>query len=573
MLLQRLVDYSRRPDVDIAPSMYEEKPIGYWVELTGDGELRGIVPVEAAEGKRRPKSVPVPTLVRSSGIKAQLLVDNAEYALGLARGDSDNDKAQRRHQAFVDLVRRCANATGEPAVRAVLHFLEFADPSTLPVPADFNPSAWIGFHVDGVCPTDLPSVQSFWVRAAAEGTRMQCLVCGRDAPAMERLQLKLKGIPGGQSGGLALISANEEAFTSYGLDASYVAPTCQECSDRFMKAVSALIADPNTDLRLGNVRYIFWTRDPSPFSFASILSRPEPDQVRSLLVSVFGTNPVALDPTPFYATALTASGARAVVRDWIDTTVGEAQLHLARFFQLQTIVGAGGEEPRPVGIYSLAAATVRTGGNDAPAPWVFRDLLRCALAGGPLPATLLFKAVERCRLEQGVRRPRAALIKMVLASRQEIDKEQEDSMTELNISNHDPAYLCGRLFAELEAVQYAALGEVGAGIVARYYGTASSAPATVFGRIMRGAQPHLQKLRRDRPAAYRALEGRLEDIQAGLQSYPMTLTLRQQGMFALGYYHQRAENRRAARERRAEGLDLLDMDQKDTSEDTDEKEA
>jgi hypothetical protein len=53
----------------------------------------------------------------------------------------------------------------------------------------------------------------------------------------------------------------------------------------------------------------------------------------------------------------------------------------------------------------------------------------------------------------------------------------------------------------------------------------------------------------------------------------MTLTLRQQGMFALGYYHQRAENRRAARERRAEGLDLLDMDQKDTSEDTDEKEA
>lgn len=124
-------------------------------------------------------------------------------------------------------------------------------------------------------------------------------------------------------------------------------------------------------------------------------------------------------------------------------------------------------------------------------------------------------------------------------------------MIQLDKKSRDCAYRCGRLLAVLESAQYAALGITA--VTDRFYGTASSAPASVFGRLLRGAQPHLTKLERDRPGAYHALQQRLEDVLAGLDGFPKTLDMEAQGMFALGYYHQRAHDRAQARARR-EGI-------------------
>jgi CRISPR-associated protein Csd1 len=81
---------------------------------------------------------------------------------------------------------------------------------------------------------------------------------------------------------------------------------------------------------------------------------------------------------------------------------------------------------------------------------------------------------------------------------------------------------------------------VNATIVDRFYGTASSAPASVFGRLMRGLQPHLSKLERDRKGAWVGLQRRMEEVTRDLGTFPRTLTLQEQGLFALGYYHERA---------------------------------
>lgn len=124
----------------------------------------------------------------------------------------------------------------------------------------------------------------------------------------------------------------------------------------------------------------------------------------------------------------------------------------------------------------------------------------------------------------------------------------------LDFDNRDPAYLCGRLLAVLDAIQRRALNHPNATIVDRFYGTAASAPASVFGTLLHGARPHLAKLRKEPSSqgAARALEQRLEDVLAPLTAFPTTLTLPEQGLFALGFYHQRADDRRAARERHAE---------------------
>lgn len=121
-------------------------------------------------------------------------------------------------------------------------------------------------------------------------------------------------------------------------------------------------------------------------------------------------------------------------------------------------------------------------------------------------------------------------------------------MVQLQADHPDPAYHCGRLLAVLEQIQRAAIGSnINSTIVDRFYGTASTAPASVFGRLLRGAQPHLSKLQRDRPGAAYALQERLEEIMAPLPAFPRTLDLKQQGLFALGYYHQRADDRAQAR--------------------------
>ena len=115
-------------------------------------------------------------------------------------------------------------------------------------------------------------------------------------------------------------------------------------------------------------------------------------------------------------------------------------------------------------------------------------------------------------------------------------------MVQLDNTNKEPAYLCGRLFALLEKIQREALGSVGASIVDRFYGSASSAPASVFGNLMRGSQAHLSKLRKNekKKGLHGYFQKQLEEIAAHLMEFPLKLTLQQQGLFALGYYHQHA---------------------------------
>ena len=114
------------------------------------------------------------------------------------------------------------------------------------------------------------------------------------------------------------------------------------------------------------------------------------------------------------------------------------------------------------------------------------------------------------------------------------------------------AYQCGRLLAELEAIQRAALGKINATIVDRYYGSASSTPQSGFAPLLTGVQAHLSKLRKNRPGAHEMKQRVLEEIllhfktDSDVPKLPTTLTVREQGVFALGYYHQRANNRAAA---------------------------
>jgi CRISPR-associated protein Csd1 len=592
MLLQRLVEFEERSESSIPPR-YDAQPVKYLVVLREDGTF--IPPVqELSDGEERGKrnrgrQLSIPYVARSgTGMIPNLLVDNAEYALGMVRtqeGRSERrdpkEVAAARHASFVALVRECATATDEPSVRAVLTFLAGGQSTGIAMPEEFDPTARVGFEVrtvDGpVWPWKLPSVQRFWRErgSARETGGWQCLVCGGAKPAVKTIATRIKRLPNLQvAGGAALVSFNAPAFTSYGLEQTENAPICEACGEGSHKALNTLIEGSKTSYRADSVQYVFWTKESMDTDWGAFFDQPDETAVRELYRAAGRGNVAAtgLDESPFYATALSVSGARVVVRDWLETTVGRAKAQLARYFRMQELVDWDGSLGRPLGVRTLANATLRIrpdrfevpAPNQELAPTVVPALLRVALTGGRLPESLLYAAVRRNRAEQRVLRIRAVLIKMTLMSW--ADERGGAAMVALDLANQTPGYLCGRLLAVIENIQRAALGNVNATVVDRFYGTASAAPMAVFSYLLKGAQPHLGKLRKERTGTYLALDRELQDVLSKLTHFPPVLSLEEQGLFALGYYHQRAADaaeRRAASERRVNQQQAKDDDQAD----------
>jgi CRISPR-associated protein Csd1 len=163
--------------------------------------------------------------------------------------------------------------------------------------------------------------------------------------------------------------------------------------------------------------------------------------------------------------------------------------------------------------------------------------MRSILTGAAYPRALLTATVERIRAEQNVGYYRAALIKAYLVRNNRLLRRniKEVGMS-LDKDQGNEGYLLGRLFAVLEKAQKDAIPGANTTIKDRFYGSASSTPSVVFPQLLRLAQHHIQK------SQYGGIiEKAIEEITARVQAFPTHLSLENQGMFALGYYHQKPE--------------------------------
>ena len=106
----------------------------------------------------------------------------------------------------------------------------------------------------------------------------------------------------------------------------------------------------------------------------------------------------------------------------------------------------------------------------------------------------------------------------------------------LNRESPDPGYRLGRLLAVLERLQSEGNRGLNKTIVDRFYGAASTRPVTVFPSLIHLAQHHVGKTRN--PGFF---QRELGEVLDGLQTFPAHLSLEEQGLFAIGYYHQRQE--------------------------------
>jgi CRISPR-associated protein Csd1 len=575
MILAQLYEHSQRIQDKLPIEGYGQVRLNWLVELRPDGNLKenGFTRLSKDDPKWK-----LPDVVRASGVKPKLLADNGEYVFGIGRDTSPPDKVAERHRQFKELVQKCADVTREPSVQAVEKFLENWNPERdrAKLPEDFDPSQTFTFKVGNCIPADsipdMKAVQKFWIShitGSDDNTenlpRMQCLVTGKDGLVEERLPVKIKGIPDGQTAGTSLVSANAGPFTSYGLSNSLTSPISREAGEGFAKALNHLIATKDSRLYLGPVVYTFWTQESCEYSFWDDFNDDQPQEVKNLYESALAGNRIYDEPNRFYALALSASGGRAVVRDWIESSIPVVMQNLVQWFEAQEIVNPFGElgEKPYLSIRRLSDSLYRDPSKEAIAviPPLF---IHSALKGTPLPLSLLTRVVRRICVDRTepnypVTHPRAALIKLILTS-------QGYPMTNMQSLNLNPdldpqdllAYHYGRLLAQLEKIQWEAYRDqtqgkgVNATVIDRYYGAASVTPARIMGSLVKDAQAHLSKLRRNskKYSAYLSLQEQLEEILSHISpkssKAPKSLSMQQQSIFALGYYHQRAASREAA---------------------------
>ncbi|MEN9226128.1 MAG: type I-C CRISPR-associated protein Cas8c/Csd1 [Thermostichus sp. DRC_bins_24] len=585
MILTKLKEFADTR-LNLPPEMYGETPVRWVIDLDPQGSLLGFIPQggdSKATQRGIPKTVPKLPKKRTVGIQPILLADTGEYVLGIPKEGAKPERVAKCHQQFKQLVQACAGATRDPAVQAIENFLGTWDPSQAQLPEGFDPGGTVTFRVGTRIPADdhpdNHAIQEFWARYTAGGDNpdplpvMMCLVTGQITEVVDRLPEPIKGIPDGQPSGTSLVSANANAFTSYGLQNSFTSPISRRAAEKFGKALNHLLKDEKSHLQVKPNVFVFWTRDPDDFDPFSLLDKPEAEDVQNLLKSALSGQQnytVEGHENEFYALSLTANNARAVVRDWLQTTVPHVQDNLRLWFQSQTIVDPYGQPARPFGVYALAASAYRDP-NKEMQPTVPTALLRCALAGEGIPDHLLAKANRRTAVEGDIPHARAALIKLILLSHWRRTTHPMPNLESLNLNPElDPpdqaAYHCGRLFAQLEIIQRSAQKGINTTLVDRYYTAASTTPKKILGDLIAKAQPHLAKIRKDSRGTYEALERQLEEISASLDpaTLPTSLTMQQQSLFGLGYYHQRAENRRRA----VEGAEKKKQAQMDTQGDT-----
>lgn len=106
----------------------------------------------------------------------------------------------------------------------------------------------------------------------------------------------------------------------------------------------------------------------------------------------------------------------------------------------------------------------------------------------------------------------------------------------LNESSTNIPYTLGRLFSIYEAAQQKANPGINTTIKDRYLNGASSTPATIFPVLDNLYQKHLRKIETGLRIYYDKQVTQLKGVLG--ESYPLRLSLPEQGSFNLGYYHQ-----------------------------------
>ena len=568
-VLQALDSYYARMAArgEAQPFGYSREKIGFAILLSATGEPVQVNDLREPSGRKfvsRLLEVPALPAKRAVAVVCNVLWDKTAYALGRTAGEGRRT-AQEHARFKADNLSLVAESEDAGLV-AFRRFLE----TWLPDRFDATPfmpemlDANVVFALDGEIGYlhEREAAQRLLsARAGSDGPMRLCLVTGVNAP-VARLHPSIRGVDGAQTAGASLVSFNLDAFTSYGKNQGDNAPTSEAAAFRYGAALNRML-DRGSRNRLGrpvgDATVVFWAdasearaAEGAEYVFGASLEPPEDAEEGARVHDALNTaargrpadlsGGLALAPgTRFHVLGLAPNAARLSIRYWLVDRFEVFAERLAEHANDLTLDPLPWRRPPAVRLLLMKTTALQEKPENVPA-LLAGEVMRAVLTGGRYPRSWLAAMIARLRAGDDPSTGwHASAIRAVLAREARLTRKEAPPMS-LNRDTPDPAYNCGRLFATLESAQRGALGKVNATIRDRYMGAASATPASVFPLLIRNAQSHLGKLRKNGKGGW--IERELEEIQDKIsfedeRGYPRSLKLEQQGRFFLGYYHQR----------------------------------
>jgi CRISPR-associated protein Csd1 len=603
MILQALSKYydilSSDPESDIAPPGYSAIGISFVLNISAKGELLDVFPVfeQVQRGKmieEKPRRMIVPEQVkRAVNISANYLWDNCVYVLGISDKEAkDPEYAIKRFDAFRQWNTEMLGKVNNAASKAVIAFLNNYDPvkgREHPKIAAHLETILKGgnlvFMFNGRFVHEDAVIRQAWDlhKSSSDAVLGQCLITGEIAP-IARLHPNFS-VRGATPTGASLISFNERAYESYnrfkgqGLNS----PVSEKATFAYATALKYLLSSTNENKKfiIGDTTVVYWAESENKGYAKAFMGLCEPEEVevpaeeegksvrdkkaekrlkkvaekvrrvqvldvKKLLDGLEGENP------RFYVLGLAPNAARVSVRFFHSDPFEKVVEKIMQHYKDMEIIKEFDDQHTYLTVQDIVKETVSKKASDKDAsPLLAGSAFRAVLENTPYPAALYNAIINRIRADQDdakkfikkVNYERVAIIKAYLIRKYRNQPQhpiQEVLIMSLNEQSTIPAYVLGRLFAVLEKVQQEAIGDVNASIKDRYFTSACASPKSVFPTLLRLSQHHISKAE----FGY-ARDNRIEKILGLLDveknPIPSHLSLDEQGVFVLGYYHERKD--------------------------------
>lgn len=592
MLISALCDYY---DVlaqkgEALPDGYSEVKIQALIALSADGEVTSIVDIQKNEAyttKDEPEKKKIPEFPKrteKTAIDANIIEHRPLYIFGLnydaksatLSASDDKDKAKKSHDAFVEKNLEFIEGIDTPLVNAYRSFMKTWKPEeqehneTLLGAGKLLVTGKFAFCLAGRPDRllhDEPEIKEKWERmyaASAEcddAQSAQCCITGEYLP-IERVHAKITGLPGGSSMGNTMVSYKNAAEESYGKKQSFNSCISATAVKKYTEALNYLLADTRHRTLIDETTYIYWAASGdeacnSIFSALAFGDTMDSEHTDEWLDSVFkeikhgkATQEIVdgidnIDSNvSFYVVGIKPNSARLALKCIYRQSFGKVlQNTIVHYSDMQ--IGSGGGKPMSVRTICKELVSPKSS-NDKVSPALMAKLFDAIINGTAYPDALLAAVVRRVKTDTDdeknsyikMNNVRMGLIKACINRSARLKGKQEEIKMSLDLENRDPAYLCGRLFCKLEDIQRRASNDtLNRTIKDAYFSSAATRPAVVFPKLLSLSQHHLAKLD-DKTAFF--MDKEVTEIIGMMGSvFPSHLTLKEQGVFMLGYYQQK----------------------------------
>jgi CRISPR-associated protein Csd1 len=540
-----------------APGWMDEK-VSYGIMLDEDGSIVQLISLKNDNGKARVMPVPQHPS-RTSGTLAFFLWDNEKYLLGLD-AEGEHEKGRERFEASKKLHLDLLEKIDTEAASAVKKFFLTWEPARAMENEQIKPDLedllkganLIFYYRDKPVSTDAQIVE-MWeqhVNQQKEGEAGICLVTGKKEP-IARLHPLIKGVRGAQSSGASLVSFNAGAFCSYGMESGGNAQTSEAAARAYGAALNYLLADTQRVFTAGDITVTGWVEEGENVYqdlFMALLNQDETIRdvdVQEALKKLSRGESIPwkeqeIDPNhTFYILGLSPNAARLSVRFFLKNRFGAWLENIRAHEKRLEIVLPERITQMYLPFWMILEEMKAPGGKDTIPPLTVA-LLQSILRNSRYPDELLYCTIRRIRADHGLSWKRAAILKAYLSKNSVNDKNKEGCSVGLNTETNDQAYLLGRLFSLLENIQEASAGgTLNTTIKDQYLNSMCSTPALVIAQLLKLKESHMKKIRRDKPGLAVKLDQQIMEIMNRLEiKIPTQLSLEEQAVFMLGYYHQ-----------------------------------